>query len=445
MRLKPDGSKLRVPALRLGLGEGHIDGWFTFDDAGPIPTLETELAFVDLDLDELKARLGQTRKTNKPGAAKSQADKTQADRVFSDEPLPFEALSRANLSARLRADNIKYNNRRLQYAEVSINIVNGKLTATLDKLSAVEGELISNFVVDTSNKDAPAITLKLKAPKVELGELLTIEDGSSAVEGPLAVDIAVEGKGHSVAQIMASLTGNAKLLMEQGSADARALDLFVGGLGAMFGTMFTPGSSKTRIECAICDIELEQGMLKSRLAMLDTQYSTVIINGRVDLKQERLELLVSPQAKGVNLSIAFPVEVKGTMANPELKVEKTGALLKAGELWATVVYPPTALVKFTDLGDGRENPCISMVAEKASMPIIDGAQKALGGVVKGTGTAVKGVGGVVKGVGSGVGNLLGIDEDEVPLKAAEPDVSAGADDEKAATDDLDDPDLFMDY
>jgi hypothetical protein len=110
-----------------------------------------------------------------------------------------------------------------------------------------------------------------------------------------------------------------------------------------------------------------------------------------------------------------------------------------------VVYPPTALVKFTDLGDGKQNPCVTMVAEKAGIPLVEDVKKALGGVVKGTGTAVKGVGGVVKGVGSGVGNLLGIDEGEVPLKAAEPDVSAGADDEKAAGDDLDDADLFMDY
>ena len=439
-RFKPDGPKLRVPALRIGLDEGYIDGSLVLDTADTMPMLETELAFVDLDLDELQARLDHTAKTKK-----TRAVKTHADRVFSDEPLPFDALSRANIKARLRASNVEYNNRRLQEAEVGINISNGKLSASLEKLSSVKGELIGNFVVDASNKDAPAITIRLKAPDVELGELLTIDDGSSAVEGPLAVDISVEGKGRSVAQIMASMTGNVNLLMEQGTADARALDLFVGGLGAMFGTIFTKDSYKTRIECAICDIKLDHGMLTPRLALLDTQYSIVAIGGQVDLNQERLDLKVSPQAKGVTLSVAFPVNVKGTLANPEVQVEKTGTLLKAGELWATVVYPPTALLKFADLGDGGQNPCVTMVAEKAGIPIIEDVQKALGGVVKGTGAAVKGVGGMVKDAGAGVGNLLGIDKSEVPVKAADPDVSKGADDKKAESDDLEDADLFMDY
>lgn len=440
MRLKPEGSKLQVPALRIGLDEGHIDGWLVLDTADTIPMLETELAFVDLDLDELQARLGQTTKTKT-----TKTVKTQADRVFSDEPLPFDALSRANLSARLRAANVEYNNRRLQQAEAGINIANGKLSVSLEKLSSVKGELISHFVVDTNSKDTPAITIELKAPRVDVGELLTVDDGSSAVEGPLAVDISVQGKGHSLAQIMASLTGHVNLLMEQGSADARALDLYVGGLTAMFGTIFTEESSKARIECAICDIKLERGMLTNRLALLDTQYSTVVIGGQVDLKQERLDLKVSPQAKGVSLSVAFPVNVKGTLAKPEVQVEKTGTLLKAGEFWAMVVYPPAALIKFADLGDGRQNPCVTLVAEKAGIPIIEDLKKALGGVVKGTGTAVKGVGGIVRDAGSGVGNLLGIDKSEVPVKAADPDVSTGADDEKAASDDLDDADLFMDY
>lgn len=439
MRVQPGGSKLRIPALRIDLSEGYIDGWLVLDTTDPIPMLKTELDFVDLDLDELLARLDQTAKTKKTAAVK-----TRDDKVFPDEPLPFDALSRASISARLRAINVEHNNRRLKEAEVSFNITNGKFSASLDKMSSVKGDLNSNFVVDTGDKDAPVITIRLKAPKVEVGELVVVDNGSSAIEGPLAIDISLEGRGHSVAQIMATLTGNITLLMEQGSADAKALDLFVGGLGAMFGTFFSEGSSKTRIECAISDMKLEQGMLTTRLALLDTQYSTVAINGQVDLKQEQLDLKVSPEAKGVNLSVAFPVKVQGTLAKPNLTVEKTGALLKAGELWATVVYPPTALVKFSDLGNEKQNPCVTMVAEKAGRPILDGVNKALGGVVKGTEAAVKGFGGVFRDVGSDMDNLLG-DDDGAPLSAGGSDASSGAGVEKSADEDVDDADLFMDY
>ena len=155
------------------------------------------------------------------------------------------------------------------------------------------------------------------------------------VDQPLELawlDSFLEGQGRSVAQIMATLNGNVHLLMEQGSADAKGLDLFVGGLGAMFGTIFIDQSSKTKIECAISDLKFDQGILTPRLAVLDTQYSTVFVGGLVDLKQELLDLSVSPNAKGVTLSVAFPVRVKGTLSQPNVDVEKTGAPPTTGDV-----------------------------------------------------------------------------------------------------------------
>jgi hypothetical protein len=271
--------------------------------------------------------------------------------------------------------------------------------------------------------------LKLKAAHIDLGELLATSDGTTPIEGPLATDINLQGQGNSVAEIMGSLDGHANLLIEQGSADAKALDLFVGGLSAMFGTIFIDESPKTTINCAICDLKFNDGLMTSELAVLDTQYSTVFLEGQMNLKSENLDLKVSPEAKGVTLSVAFPVLVKGKLLEPKIEVEKTGALLKTGQLWATVAYPPAALVKFDDLiGDGKHNPCVSMVAEKGGIPFVEDVGKAVKGTVKatgkvvegtaegtgkvvkgtaeGTGKVVKGVGDALKGAGSGLGKLF---------------------------------------
>ncbi|MGB5603628.1 MAG: hypothetical protein WBO16_18845 [Gammaproteobacteria bacterium] len=58
----------------------------------------------------------------------------------------------------------------------------------------------------------------------------------------------------------------------------------------MLGTIFIDQSSKTRIVCAICDLKFEQGMLTPQLAVLDTRYSTVFAEGKVDLKQQQMKL-----------------------------------------------------------------------------------------------------------------------------------------------------------
>ena len=391
-RLTMQQSKLKLSKLQVGLGDGRIDGWLGVDTSASIPDVQAELTFTDLDLDKLLPA------EDKPAEAK-QAAKPENERVFSDAPLPFESLSRANISATLRANNLVRNNKRLKQAEIKIDLINGKLNVSLLKAASVHGELVGVFTVDTSGKGKPGVTIKFKAPHIELGELLTASGSTAAVEGPLVADIFLQGQGNSVAQLMATLNGNVHLLMEHGSADAEALDLFVGGLSAMFGTIFVDQSSKTQINCAICDLKIDNGMLTPQLAVLDTKYSTVFVEGQVNLANEQLDIKVSPEAKGVTLSVAFPVKLHGKLNKPGISVEKTGALIKTGQLWATVAYPPAALVKFSDLGGGKQNPCVSMVAEKSSMPIVEDIGKAVGG-------AVKGVGGVVKDVGSGTGDVV---------------------------------------
>ena len=407
-------SKIQLSKLAVVFDEGRIDGELLLDTAMTIPDLQAELSFTDLNLDRL---LPAQQKPAEPKAAtKKPAKKATKDRLFSDEPLPFDYLSQANVRMTLRAKNLLRKNESLKQAEIKVNLQQGKLSASLLKHSAFHGELDNNFVIDASGKAAPTVMIKFKAPHLELSELLTVGDGSAAVEGPLAIDISLRGQGNSLAQIMGTLNGNVYLLMEKGSANAKALDMFVGGLTAMIGTIFVDNASKTKINCAISDIKIKDGILSPQLIVLDTQYSTVFADGQVDLKKEQLDIKVTPAAKGVTLSVAYPVHLYGSLSKPKVEVEKTDALLKSGELWANIIYPPSVLVKFTDLGGGRQNPCISMVAEKAGHPILEGTGKLVGG-------AVKGVGDVVKDVGSGIGKIFDTgDQEEDPEAPAETNV-----------------------
>ena len=407
-RLTSEQSKIQLSKLAVVLDEGRIDGGLVLDTAMAIPDLQADLTLTDLNLDKL---LPAEKKTTKeePGKAKA-ATKSDKEKLFSDEPLPFGKLLRLNASMILRANNLKRSDEILKELEMKINLQQGKLSASLLKHSAFHGELDNDIVIDASGKGAPTVMIKFKAPRLELSELLTVGDGSAAVEGPLAIDISLLGQGISLAQIMGSLNGNVYLLMEKGRANAKAIDMLVGGVTALVGTMFAEQSSKTQINCAICDLKFNEGMLKPQLVVLDTQYSTVFADGQVDLKKEQMDIKVSPQAKGVTLSVAYPVRLHGRLNKPSIEIEKTDAILKTGELWANIVYPPSALVKFSDLGSGRQNHCVSMVAEKAGYPILDGTGKIVGG-------AVKGVGSVVKDVGSGIGKLFDTGEKEEDSEA----------------------------
>ena len=409
-------SKIQLSKLAVVLDQGRVNGELVLDTATAIPDLQADLTVTDLNLDKLRSALEKpaeskdtTEKSSKKSASQKSPTKTAAkDKIFSDEPLPFEYLSRANVRMTLRVINLIENNKKLDEAEIKMNLQNGKLSASLLKHSAFQGELDSEFVIDSSGKGAPTVKVKFKAPRLEVGELAVVSDGSAAVEGPLAIDISLLAQGNSLAQIMATLNGDVYLLMEKGSADAKALDVLVGGLTAILGTIFVEESSKTQINCAISDLKLDDGILTPQLVVLDTQYSTVFAEGQVDLKKEQLDLKVTPEAKGVSLSIAYPVRLYGQLNKPEIEIVKTDALLKTGELWANIAYPPSLLIKFSDLGGGRSNPCVSMVAVKAGIPILGDIGKAAGGVVKGVGGVVEGT---AKGIGTGLGKIFGEDEE----------------------------------
>ena len=433
-------SKIQLSKLAVVLEQGRVDGELVLDTATAIPDLQADLSFTDLNFDKLLTALekpAESKETTSKSSKKSATKKTAKDKIFSDEPLPFEYLSRANVRMTLRAINLIENNKTLAEAEIKMNLQKGKLSASLLKHSAFHGGLDSDFVIDSSVKGAPTVKIKLKAPRLEVGELTVVSDGSTAIEGPLAIDISLQAQGNSLAQIMATLNGKVYLLMEKGSADAKSLDMFVGGLSAMVGTIFVDQSSKTKINCAICDLKFENGILTPQLAVLDTQYSTVFVDGQVDLKKEQLNIKVSPLAKGVTLSVAFPVHLQGTLTSPNVEIEKTDALLKTSQLWVNIAYPPALLVNFADFGDGKQNPCVSMVAEKSGMPILEGIGKAAEGVVKGVGGAAEGT---VKGIGSGLGKIFGADKEgdsegdsketdlEVPAEIVDDDDIFGMDD-----------------
>jgi uncharacterized protein involved in outer membrane biogenesis len=400
-RLNTDKSKLKLSEMGLKLGDGSIDGLMQLDSSSSVPEITAELTFSKLNFDKLL-----TAKVDEKKSTEKKETKLDSDRVFSSDPLPVDQLSLANLNITLHFKDVVRNKKRLKEALIKAKLDEGKFTAEILKHSLVQGEFVAELMIDGSNKETAAISTRLNVPKIELSEIIIADTDAAAVKGPLAIDINLYSQGNSVAQIMGSLDGNIKLLMEQGSADAKALDMFVGGLTAMVGTIFTANASKTTINCAISDFKVDDGMVKPQLAVLDTQYSTVFATGQVDLKNEQLDIEITPVAKGVTLSVATPVHLKGTFAKPQVNVDKTGALLKTGEVWATVAYPPALLLKFSDVGDGENNPCVTMVAKKAGVPFVEDVGKAVKGTVEGTGKVVKGVGDTLKGAGSGIGNVL---------------------------------------
>ena len=110
-------------------------------------------------------------------------------------------------------------------------------------------------------------------------------------------------------------------------------------------------------------------MVSTRLALVDTEYSLILADGTVDLGQEKIKLKVTPQAKGVTLSMASPVWVRGSLSHPRFDIDTMGVIDKVLELLTIIAYPPALIVGFEDMMINKDSPCITMVKPKSRGPL----------------------------------------------------------------------------
>ncbi len=371
MNLTGNWSELTFGNVRINAGEGQIDGTMKYVGKGQRPALLGDVAVANVDVS--------------PWFKDTKADQHQEE-LFSTEPLPFNVMRQVDFRGELLGKNITFPANVANELQLKVALENGLMDATVLSSAAIGGEGNAHLTIDTRQPE-PTFHLEFDTPTLYLDKALTRTQFEGLVEGEIAADVLLKGKGNNVRDIAASLDGRIRLLMEDGYAKAQALDRLVGGARAVLGTMFTRRAELSVINCAICDLTIDAGLVTTQLGLVDTQFSTIVVDGQIDLAKEELNIEVIPRAKGVTLSVATPVSLAGSIIEPTFTVQRGSALATVGELVTTIAYPPLALLAFKDLGSGERNPCVTLVAPSARLP-----QRAIKKAGKITGEALQGVG-----------------------------------------------------
>ena len=94
----------------------------------------------------------------------------------------------------------------------------------------------------------------------------------------------------------------------------------------------------------------------------------------LNLETEEMDLFVAPRPKRASLvSLANPVRIKGTLAEPKVSVTRIprGRLLAATGLLAGLVNPAFLIFTLSDIGTGRANSCDASVKRAREISGID--------------------------------------------------------------------------
>jgi len=385
-------TKLAFKDLKFTVAGTNLSGTLTADIGGDRPAFSGDLTADTIDLAKWLGDDGSS---------------DQGDKLFPDDKIPLDWMSALDADLRLKVGSLDAAGLVFKNVDATVALASSRLKLDPITLGVENSTVDGAFSVDGAASPA-AVSLQLTSKGFDMGALLKQSDVTQALTGTADVDVDVSGSGTSMAAIMAALNGKVSMVMTDGTAQEQGLDLFLGGARALVGGLFEKNSGSAKLSCLAAAWDVKDGLATQDVLLIDTQYSTLIGKGTINLGKETIDETLTPNAKGVSLDLAVPVNIGGTLMNPTATPDEGALALKVGSLIGAVFFPPAALLGLSDLGIGANHPCVV-----ANAPGSDGSSNGVStsGVVDGAGNVLDGaadaVGSAIDGVGKGLDSLFG--------------------------------------
>lgn len=370
-QLSAGPESVKLSGLSLTLGDTDLSGDVAVALGGTRPKVDAALTSRQVNLVALMPKGQASGETS--GAAQG-GGASDDGRVFPDDPLPLDGLKAADVNAQIEIARLLLPDIELAETAVTIALADGKLKLEPASTTLAGNRIKAALALDAS-REVPELKLDMLAESFDFGRMLKETGTTELLEGSGELDLKLQGQGKSVRAIMASLNGETDLLMGEGRMRTQAFDVLVGGLSAVMGSLFSKQSEWTVVNCTAGRFKIEKGIATSQVMLFDTEYSTVVGEGNVDLGTERLDLIMTPQSKSATLNLSVPVHVEGTLAAPSFRPDAVSVARRVGGLLGSVVFPPAALLSLGDLGTADSNPCLKLASGEAA----SGDQAAPGG------------------------------------------------------------------
>ena len=373
-QLGKQGQVWSVRQMRGVLGRSDISGDMGFDASQTTPMLTGKVQSRVLDFEDLRPVIGLPVKISKT-VANTARTKTVAS-VSTRKVLPTATLDLVRLKS-MNADVI-YSALDIRHVEqlpldkgsVHVKLKNGVMQLDPLALGVAGGSLAGRITIDVNVLPAVYDT-RFDLRAVQLNQLFpTIQTTKSGL-GKISGQVALKGRGNSMAQMLGSASGDVAVLMGKGEISNILLE-FMGLDGGEVIKFLLRGDRNVQLRCAAAAFDVKQGLMSSKVIVLDTTDTVINGSGQVSLANETLDILLKPEPKDVSiLSLRSPLKIGGTFAAPTAGPDKVALGARAGLAIALgVVNPFLALLATIETGPGQDADCTGAlaIASKTSKP-----------------------------------------------------------------------------
>ncbi|MFH1489992.1 MAG: AsmA family protein, partial [Pseudomonadota bacterium] len=366
----------KVSDLKVTLGSFAVAGHVGVNLSKKVPYLDVALSSQTLDLRPLFPKEG----GKEASKAKAGTPKEKPKKVFPDDPLPLDGLRQVDGIIKIKVGRLLLPRLAVNDLDVETSMKGGELNLKPLKATIGGGALNGSIALIPRGKAADLAAL-LKIDGFELGKMLKELGITDLIEGSLDVDVDLKGQGTSVASLMAGLNGHTSVIMSKGRVNNKYIDLLGGDISSSVLRLLDPTTEKkdyTAIRCLVSRFDIKKGLADTTALVVDTDRMSVVGEGEIDLRTEKLDLALKPLPKegvgGMSLSLgelAKPFKLGGTLAEPGLAVDPTAAALALGKsIGGVIAFGPAGIAAALvgKGGGGDENPCLAAIqAAKAGV------------------------------------------------------------------------------
>lgn len=349
------------------VGESDLEGTLGYERRGQRPLLKGEVVSNQLRFADLAPVIGAD--TNASKARRGETVRQPADRALPVEPF------RTDRWRAIDAD-VKFTGRRIiknpdlpvtnLYTHVLLN--NGVLSLDPLRFGVAGGALASNMKLDGGGTPLKA-RIALSARHLKLKQLFPRQKTMQSALGEVNGDAALSATGNSPAALASTLDGEVKTVVTEGKVSRLLME--AAGLNVanvVYEKLF--GHRDVNIRCGAADFTATDGVLTTRTFALDTDDALISMGGRIDLRDESMDLTIHPQTKGLRIiSLRSPLYVKGTFKDPDVGVNKGALALRAGAMVGLgLLNPFAALLPLIAPSHNQPAPCDALIARMREAP-----------------------------------------------------------------------------
>jgi len=395
------------------LGESRWQGNMTVMTKRDRPSVRGKLTIEDVVLDNLKQTPGDSPAKKKSstlgaivGSVKdigSKAMDTVTDtlgmggrpeiiraRIIPDFTFPVKALRAIDLFLDVEIKQVRKGEVDLGHGMFQITLEDGYLTLKPLAGNLLGGDFDGKFTFD-GTQYVPTLEVDLNVQGLDYAQVARTFGGADLVKGKSnSIRLLLKGRGDTLQEVLERASGELSLVDGPLQLATKYIDLWAADLITTALSTAWEKEPVTDLNCMVGYFDIEEGVLKSEDILIDTSRLTIAGVGKLNLTDERLDLILTPRPKDPSLfTLAHTVRITGPVEDPDVSSDKFriaesggwGLLGLTNPLGWVIAIPQIA---GTTVGTMKQNPCVeALKSREHTAQALDEIKGGLWGRIKG--------------------------------------------------------------